>query len=412
MFRTHYEKIYLILLALVAFTLPLGIIFNNIAIGLLLLFWLFSGSLYSKIQTLIKNKYFWIFTAVYFIQFLGILYSTDVHDALTKLEKKAGLVIFPLVILSMPALRGKQLIYIIISFGICCFSLFTYAIAKLLLTYGSLTKVPLLTEAMDELVHLHHAYSGLYLVFLIVSLLYLLIKYWQQLNRYARSGLGFIILMLYLFLIVLGARMAIFISFAVLGLQMLVFTIQTKSFRILILLAFTIIIGVVGVLSLPTTRSKLNEILFYKGVYHPFTPRLIQWQCSIDILDENDSWFYGVGTGDVKPLLQACYQDKKFWGHLYNYNLHNEYLEEMVRHGLIGLSLLLLAFLYPMVVAIKQKQYLYIYFILIFMLACISESFLNRQKGVIFYAFFNALIASQFIFTPNKNHVLSEDASS
>ena len=411
-FRTHFDKIYIILLGLVAFTLPLGIALNNIAIGLLLLFWLFSGNLYSKIKTLLKNIYFWFFTSVYFIQFLGILYSTDVHDALTKLEKKAGLVIFPMVILSMPALKGKQLMYIIISFGICCLSLLAFAITKILIINGTLTKVPQLTEAIDDLIHIHHAYSGLYLVFLIVSLVYLIIRYWPQLNRYARLGLGFMILVLYVFLIILGARMAIFISFAVLGLQMLIFTVQTKNFKILIMLTFTIIIGVVGVLSLPATRSKLNEILFYKGVYHPFTPRLIQWQCSVEILDENDSWLYGVGTGDVKPLLQACYQDKKFWGHLYNYNFHNEYLEEMVRHGLIGLSLLLVGFLYPMVIAIKKKQFLYLYFILIFMLACISESVLNRQKGVIFYALFNALIASQFIFAPNKNHVLIDEASS
>jgi len=395
--KTHHEKIYLILLVLVAFTLPLSIALNNFTIGLLLLFWLFSGNLFSKLNYLIKNKYFWIFTSVYFIQLFGIMYSTDVHDALTKLEKKAGLVIFPLVILSMPALRGKHLLYIITSFGICCFGLFAYAIFKLITTYGFITQLPQLTETIDNLIYLHHAYSGLYLVFLIISLVLLLNKYWQQLSLNARIGLCFIVLMFYIFLIILGARMALFISFFVLGLQMLIVVMQTKSFRILIILSITFLIGMAGVLSLPATRNKINEILIIRGVYHPFTPRLIQWQCSYDILYDNNCWMQGVGTGDVKPLLQACYQDKKFWGHLYNYNLHNEYLEEMVRHGFIGLSLLLIAFLYPMIIAIKQKNYLYIYFILIFMLACISESFLNRQKGVIFYAFFNSILAVTFV---------------
>jgi O-antigen ligase len=161
-----------------------------------------------------------------------------------------------------------------------------------------------------------------------------------------------------------------------------------------------------GVLSLPATRSKINEILYLRGVYHPFTPRFIQWQCSFDILTENNAWIKGVGTGDVKPLLQSCYQDKKFWGHLYNYNLHNEYLEEMVRHGLIGLSVLFLAFFYPLITAARHRNYLYVYFILIFMLACVSESFLNRQKGVIIYAFFNALIFSQVNYNSKKNSEL------
>lgn len=390
--KIHSDKIYLVLLALVAFTIPLAVTLNNIALGLLLLFWLFSGKLPNKFKSILSNKYFWVFTAIYFIQFVGLLYSSDIQDVQTKLEKKAGLVLLPFILFTIPPLKSKQLFYVIISFAIGCMGLLGYAIAKILLIYGALSKVPQLTEVIDEIIHLHHAYSGLYLVFSIVSCVFFLNKYWFTFPFLARVGILVLIIILYAFLIILGARMALFISFVVLGLQMLLFTIQTKSFRILMVIGLTFLIGLVGVLSLPATRSKLNEILFLRGVYSPFTPRLIQWQCSFDILNNTDSWFKGVGTGDVKPLLQACYQDKKFWGHLYNYNLHNEYLEEMLRHGLLGLSLLLTAFFFPMGVSIKRKNYLYMYFLVIFMFACISESVLNRQKGVIFYAFFNALL--------------------
>ncbi|MDQ4138889.1 MAG: hypothetical protein M3142_00040, partial [Bacteroidota bacterium] len=92
-------------------------------------------------------------------------------------------------------------------------------------------------------------------------------------------------------------------------------------------------------------------------------------------------------------------QEKKFWGHLYNYNTHNEYLEEALRHGIIGLTLLMLAFLFPVVLSIKHRNFLYFLFLITFMIACLSEVFLNRQKGVIFYAFFNALL---FMYTMNK----------
>nr|WP_146897885.1 O-antigen ligase family protein [Adhaeribacter aerolatus] len=204
--------------------------------------------------------------------------------------------------------------------------------------------------------------------------------------------------------------MALFISFVLLGLQMLLFTIQTKNYRALILILIIAFIGFSGVLSLPATRQKVTEILLLRGVHHPFTPRLIQWSCAFDILDANQAWLQGVGTGDVKPLLQACYQDKKFWGHLYNYNLHNEFLEEMTRHGLVGLVLLLLTLTFPLVLAIKRTHLLYMYFLLIFTFACITESILNRQKGVIFYAFFNALLAAPLV--QNRNEEDTKDVES
>lgn len=389
-------RIYLAFLILVAFTIPLSVALNNITVGLLIVYWLVSGQVGTKIKSLIKNKFFWLFSSVYLIQFLGLMYSTDVADALTKLEKKAGLILLPFLLLSMPALKPKQIFFIILAFALSSFGLVAYAINQILTTYGSLINVPNLTESIDDIIHLHHAYSGLYLVFSICSLIYFLNRYWLQVNPMVRTGTILLVLGLYGVLIILGARMALFISFMVLGLQMLIFTIQIRRFRTLALMAITAVIGVGGVLSLPSTRSKLHDLLYLQGVYHPFTPRLIQWQCCFDVLEANRAFIQGVGTGDVKPLLQACYQEKKFWGHLYNYNLHNEYLEEMIRHGVVGLSLLLLAFIYPLVVAIKQKNHLYVYFIFIFMFACLSESILNRQKGLIFYAFFNSLLAVTF----------------
>jgi O-antigen ligase len=164
-----------------------------------------------------------------------------------------------------------------------------------------------------------------------------------------------------------------------------------------------------GILSLPSTRSKLNEFIFFKGVYHPFTPRLIQWQCCIDIVNENNAWVQGVGTGDVKPLLQACYQRKKFWGELYHYNSHNEYLEELLRHGLVGLTLLLMALGIPLILTIKRRQYLYSCFLIVFMFACLSEAILNRQKGVIFYAFFNSVLFMSS-FSEKKNDLVIIDS--
>jgi len=395
-------KIYLFILICISFTIPLSVTLNSIAVGLLVIYWVATGGVGQKLILVIKNKFFWLYASFYLIQLVGILYSTDVADALSKLEKKAALLLFPFLILSLPALKPKQLFYVILAFACSIFGLTAFAVFKIWQMQGSLFNVPNLTETIDDIIHLHHAYSGLYIVFSICSLVYIVNHSWNLLNMFYRAFTIILILGLYVMLVILGARMAIFISFVVLGLQILIFTIQKRRFYTLAFISFTVLIGFIGILNLPSTRAKLNEILFYRGVYHPFTPRLIQWQCCVEVVHENQAWLQGVGTGDVKPLLQSCYQAKKFWGERYHYNSHNEYLEELMRHGLIGLFLLLLALIFPLFISIRQRHYLYFYFLFIFMIACLSEAILNRQKGVVFYAFFNALLFMSLLSRKNK----------
>lgn len=408
--KSYFLKIYPFLLGLIAFTLPFNVMLNNIAIGLLLLYWLATGHVRAKLKAAFTNPYFLLFAAVYFIQFFGLLYSDDHHDAFVKLEKRAGLFLIPLLILTLPRLTGRQLLAVILAFAGACCLLFGFALFKIMIVYGTIVNVLQVTEFIDDTIRLHHAYSGMYLVFAIITLVYYTIKHWLQLKPLFKAGAIVLIIVLYFFLLLLGARMALFISFISLGFLLILFTGQKRNLKSLAVLALVFFIGFIGVLVLPSTRNKLNEFLYLKGVYHPLTPRIIQWTCCFDIINDNRAWLQGVGTGDVKPKLQACYQEKKFWGHLYNYNAHNEYLEEMVRHGFIGLSIFLLSLVYPLVMSIRYRQPLYTCFLLIFMFVCISESVLNRQKGVVFYAFFNALLTMPLIEAQTKKQAVTHFA--
>lgn len=187
-FKAPSNKIYFILLLFIAATLPFKVMFNNLAIGLLLVYWLVTGHILEKLKTTFTDKYFLIFAAVYFIQFFGLLYSQDLADALSKLEKRAGLLVMPLLIMSSPKLSGRQIFYIVIAFAGACCLLFSYALYQVLAVYGTIIKVPQITEFIDDTIHLHHAYSGLYLVFAIIALVYYFIKYWPDLNISKKLG--------------------------------------------------------------------------------------------------------------------------------------------------------------------------------------------------------------------------------
>jgi O-antigen ligase len=61
--------------------------------------------------------------------------------------------------------------------------------------------------------------------------------------------------------------------------------------------------------------------------------------------------------------------------------------------GILGLLILIGSLIVPAVAANRNQNYLYLAFLLFFSLCFLTESVLNSQKGVVFFAFFNSLFA-------------------
>ncbi|MEZ5198704.1 MAG: hypothetical protein R2764_20660 [Bacteroidales bacterium] len=53
---------------------------------------------------------------------------------------------------------------------------------------------------------------------------------------------------------------------------------------------------------------------------------------------------------------------------------------------------LLITLLFPFIMAIKKKHAIFLLFIMLFSFNLLFESMLERQAGVVFYAFFNGLL--------------------
>jgi len=53
---------------------------------------------------------------------------------------------------------------------------------------------------------------------------------------------------------------------------------------------------------------------------------------------------------------------------------------------------------WPALIAFKRKDYIYFFFILLFAMSILTESMFENQAGVVFYAFFNALL---FYYMPS-----------
>jgi O-antigen ligase len=140
--------------------------------------------------------------------------------------------------------------------------------------------------------------------------------------------------------------------------------------------------------------------------------RIAIWQCSEDII--NRHWLFGVGTGDVQDSLQAAYKHRKFYfAALYNkYNAHNQYLEMWLANGLPGLLIYILCIFVPLVMHIRERNALdYVLFLLLILVISFTESFLNVNKGTIWYSLFNSIFGFAYLKPALKPETTIKDSN-
>lgn len=130
-----------------------------------------------------------------------------------------------------------------------------------------------------------------------------------------------------------------------------------------------------------------NYLRFGKGL-GSVPQRIEAWKISVKAIKEQP-WL-GTGTGDVKDVfLQTLNKEESpIRGILIR--SHNQYLSFGMAFGIVGLTIILFSFLYPLF-KLPKRHILYYIFLLIFMISMFTDDPLERQDGVCFFAVFNSL---------------------
>jgi len=91
---------------------------------------------------------------------------------------------------------------------------------------------------------------------------------------------------------------------------------------------------------------------------------------------------FGVGTGDFQKELNIAYEELGFKaGIREKYNMHNQYMSEFLKTGILGGAL----FIFTILLLLKQisiNKPIFSTLIMFFAIACLLESYLERQHGV------------------------------
>lgn len=347
-----------------------------------------------------------------------MLYSDNLKEGWRNLEIRVSLLIFSLVLFSPGDMMRKRVHILLKVFAVSTFSflIFCYLYAfyrSLSIQDGSLIFNPVLPEytwlnyfyALEFAIFQHTSY---------LSMFTLLSFYIALENVFGLSGIkkyqylwliisGILIISIYFLSSRAGILTAIitlpvylFLKFRTIG--------KLRFFWVSILLITFIFVPVV------LTNPRVNNYQEWRAKHRNAgsdvsNDRMIIWSAVRTILGQN--LILGVGTGDIQDELNEEFRSK---GNIrlaeVNTNTHNQFLEILIEHGLIGLIMFLSMILMMFYIACKSRNILYLIFLLLVVISFLFETMLNRLAGVTFFSLFSFLL---IIIEGQNSNILSSE---
>lgn len=347
-----------------------------------------------------------LFSSIYLLVIIGGFYSANTGEVMFKLQQKSALAMFPLVFGTATALTGAAYHRILISFA-----WFTLAGCLFCLGFGLMHLVQTGSPARlygYQMVMLKDMSPFMLGLYCLLSVIYLLTSFYRSGfdDKKRKRIYVALLLLLSLFLFVLGNRNILF-SWSIVVLFFFLRRVVTGYMRY-VLVGCVLAVFVAAFAFNPSLRRQVRDLTDFsasntiqldadKSLGRDWGGKALReaiWRCSMDVV--NAHWLTGVGTGDVQDSLQAAYERRKFYfASRYNsYNAHNQFLQETLAYGIVGLAAFMACLLAPLLMYYSNAgKQLYILFLLSFFIICLTESILEISKGIVFYSFFNSIFA-------------------
>ncbi|GAB3320869.1 hypothetical protein GCM10027299_14560 [Larkinella ripae] len=321
------------------------------------------------------------------------------------LEQKASLLVVPFVLLFMHPQTRKTLSGQLIYFVYACFISCLLGNLFYLNEYGWNINGP---EAhityrlyFEKVTGMHPTYMGIYLCFA-TAILLIAPRQRQNLRGWK---LGAVLFPLFMFLMALMPKAPVVALFVILGYYGWIN--RAYKHRFIPIAAVLLLSVSVACISIPFSSQRIGEFSAVLNAEPNDNPmansvqmRQVIFSVDLDVLKEN--WVAGLGPGGVDPALNARYDHyaRKLNVPLETFDTHNEYINQWLSFGLIGIGLLLLVLTLQLTKAIRRRDHLYALLLMVFMVTFFTENVWSQQKGVIFYAFFTSL----FFLAGMKRH--------
>ena len=389
--------------------------FTSIFIGVLCFIWVFIDWGFKKKWDALKgNKLAFLFIGLSLLNLLGMLYSEDQKAALFVAERRTSLFIFP-IILSTIFLKQISVQRILFTVVVGCFLTsfigFLYSLSQYISGNGGSDLF--YNDNLLLLFKMQAVYFAFFTNVSVFIVIHLISK--GFFNKTFKYFAFFLIAWFILINFLMASRLSIIILYLT-GISFLaIYLIRSKKYKTLLISLFGVIVLLLTIVIIfPKTMNRFkaitnieydfentNRINHFndapkKENWNGLNIRLAIWACATETYKE--SAFIGYGSGDAYAALRKKYEEKKFHFALQeDYNTHNQYLDFGLSFGILGVLVLIASILYPILVAFKQGNYLYLAFLILLATSMLTENILNRNMGIIFYGLLNSLMAFHLI---------------
>ncbi|MEN9322806.1 MAG: hypothetical protein RL699_586 [Bacteroidota bacterium] len=398
-----------ILLALWA--IPLSYALNNVALGILLLLAIRFG----KKQAFVANPALYFPLALFALMALSFTWTADSSGTARALSKGVSLLLFPILFLFYPVKHRLPKILKGYAYGVLIYAVFCLLKAVIRFYLTSNSTVFFYHELVTEDVNAIH-------VSVYVSLaLFIFVK------ELTTSRITWLFLaILAVFLVLLSSKNILVVAL-VLGAVSVFKTIKHRWNSKSLWLGIGAIILVLALFSgkilqrfqiewesnvaeksinteLSTASQNVynvsvnqawNQAVFSANDYFPGTAfRVYQIRIFLELLQEDSLFFsgYGLNATDAKiAQKQVEHQLYPDYGHK---NFHNEYIQLFAELGIFGLLFLLALLFINTRNAFRTKDFAHISFAVLMISLFLTESFLSRQRGIVFFTLMYCLFNS------------------
>ena len=391
-------------------TIPLSLGINNVFLIL------FAFSVVVKFQTnqfKFQHRLF-LLIALFLLFALSIFWSIDVVKSLNSLPKFIGLVLVPLLFMLQKPFTKEQVQKIInyYSYAMVLYVLFYLIKATIRYFISGNSQVFFYHELVTEPVNAIHVS-----VFVAVAFFYFF-------NRVAKTTIEIVIcFLLFGFLLLLSSKNILIVYSALVGVNFyIVFRKKTQKKPLAIIVSA---IFILFVLFFGKIKERFNEefqsnlvenidagsfnrnmqgvhVISIKEAWtnKKFTPndyfpgtafRVLQIRIFCELLSEEPIFWKGFG---LNASLNKLLEKEKYYN-LYpgygKFNFHNQYVQNFAELGVIGFLLLLVILFINTKKAFATKDFIHIAFAILMISLFLTESFLWRQRGVLFFMLFYCL---------------------
>lgn len=384
------------LLFIVAFSIPISSAFNSISLAVL---FLFSFLFYKKemfFKSINTKEIYAVYLLIFIIQALSISYATNKELAFETVKEQIVFFILPITFINLKDQISRKNLRVTF-LGLFSSVLLTLIVAIYNLFYISLIGDIQLSDFFREsfmekgVYTIHVPYFSLLIVFLITATVKFPFFKNEKNNRVIKLAV-FIVLTSSLFFLSGIMSLVIFCLFS----AVLFFK---RKYSIYLKIGSTVAVAVLLFFSFNYIKNT-NRIEIVQGSEHIAyraqkflnsndPVRKANWKSVFKVISNNV--ILGAGADGGLELLQ---KERSVLSESYinKHNAHNEFLEIILRHGLIGIGIYLLLLSKLIQKAWQENNYFLKWFLVVFVISGITESYLQRQVGLTFFSFFSLLL--------------------